>query len=209
MARREIPSSVDRLPPAVRARVEEMRLVERRHIDEIRAWLVAGGYTISRSALGRHLQSVQAAYDAQVAARLAEMAPAMQIARSIAAGLVERLEAAGDGSPAYLRATRELIEAQLFRLVSQTMSETATDRGTPGLTPKDFFAISRSLQTLAQAERTEATRLREEEIGRIRREERAAEQQRAAAAVEAVARREKGLSAETVLALRKAVLGDA
>jgi DNA-binding transcriptional MerR regulator len=192
---------VDRLPPELRQAIADLRIGHGRTLDEIIAHLQElGAPPVSRSALGRHVRALQGELDARLETQMAKLAPAMQLANGLAEALVSRVEAADDDSK--LRATRQLIQGQLFRLVADTVAR-ADDPDAVGLGPKDFFQISRSLQTLAQAERTEDARLREA-VKHAEERTRAA----AVAAVETVAKRQGGMSAETVDAIRRAVLGD-
>lgn len=198
---RRAPSSIDRLPPEIRERIADLRFAHGRTLDEILDHLSGLGADVSRSALHRHVQQLQAEVDAKVEAELAKLSPAMAFANTLASALVGKIERA-DGDTK-LRATRELIQSQIFRSVVEAMKAAEADPEA-GLAPKDMFVLSRALQTLAQAERTEETRIREAEQA-------AAERARVAAmaAVEEVARTRAGLTAETVEAIRHAVLGDA
>jgi hypothetical protein len=197
---RRVPSSVDRLSPEHRQLIADLRVGHGRTLDEIMAALLAAGApAVSRSALGRHIQKLEQEWQARLAGEMAKISPAMQFANALAAAMVGRME--GQDNQAKLRATREIIQGQLFQMAVAAMQP---GEDGPALGPKDFFVMSRALQTLAQAERTEEARIREAEKA-------AAEAARAAAvaAVEKVARTRAGLTADTVEAIRHAVLGDA
>lgn len=195
--RRHVKSTVDRLDPAIREEIIRLRLVEGRTLDEILGALKSLGGDVSRSALGRHVQQLESEVEERKQVELAKISPALQFANALAGALVAGFEEMA--GPDKLDATAEVLQAHLFRMATAGMKE-----GEEGLSPKDVFVMSRGLQTLEQAKRTKEKRLAEEA-------RRAAEQAKkeAAARVEDVVRREKGLSAETVAAIRHAVLGDA
>jgi hypothetical protein len=189
---------VDRLEPQLRDEILRLRFAEGRTLDEILAHLKAiGGADVSRSALGRHVQLLEAEVEERKQAELAKLSPALAFANALAAQIVAGFNEAGGTDK--LDAAAELIQAQIFRMATSGMGE-----GEDQLGPKDLFVMTRSLQTLEQAKRTKEARMAEE----ARRAAEAAKKE-AAARVDEVVKKAKGLTAETVQAIRHAVLGDA
>ena len=205
------PSTVDRMDPAIQAEIMRLRFTEGRHLHEIIAHLKAmGAEPPSRTALGRHLKGMSAQMKAKMDAELGLLGPAMQFANSFAEAVTAKIgEADGDNK---LRATRELMQSQIFRMVVASSTAEENDPDAPRLDVKELFSLSRTLQTLAQAERTEQARILEAEAAAREDEKRKAEEARRAAMakVEELAKgKGGGLTAETVEQIRKFVLGDA
>lgn len=201
----ERPSSVDRLDPAIQQQIHELRFAHGRTLDEILEHLKSLGVEPpSRTALGRHLKGMSAQMAAKMDAELGRMAPVLTFANSFAEAMVAKVDAADTDNK--FRASRELIQSQIFRaLLAETQldaSETA-DPEVPRMGPKELFAYARTLQTLAQAERTEEQRIRER-VEAARQEER----EKVSAVVEKVAARDKGMSKETLDAFTRYVLGE-
>lgn len=203
------PSSIDRMDQEIRDEIFRLRFGQGRHIHEIIAHLKAmGAEPPSPTALGRHLKGLSEQMKAKMDAELGMLAPAMQFANAFAEAVTSKIEAAdGDNK---LRATRELMQTQIFRMVIASASAAEDNPDAPVLSVKELFALSRTLQTLAQAERTEDQRIREAVEAALAEQKRIADEQRAAAA-EAAAQvvKKGGMSAETVELVFKTVLGDA
>lgn len=194
---------------AVQDEIFQLRFAKGRHLHEIIDHLRAmGEEPPSRTALGRHLKGMSEQMKARVDAELGMLGPAMQFANAFAEAVTAKIgDADGDNK---LRATRELMQAQIFRMVVTSASAPDDDPEAPRLNVKDLFALSRTLQTLAQAERTEEARIREavaDALLKAKRDEEAA-RATAAAAVSEIAKR-GGASTETIALFRKAVLGEA
>lgn len=177
------PSSIDRLPAEIRERIGSLRR-EGATIDEIMAKLEELRVDVSRSALGRHVKSL-----AQIAARMRE-------SRAVAESLVAQFGDEPDNRLA--RVNLELMHS----VVMQTITAAAPDPETGEMQPVTFdpeqaMFLSRAMQSLASAEKTNSDRI-------IKAREMATKD--AAKKVES-AGRAKGLSADTVDFIRKAVLG--
>ena len=202
----ERPSSVDRLDPAIQQQIHELRFAHGRTLDEILEHLKSLGVEPpSRTALGRHLKGMSAQLQARMDAELGRMAPVLTFANSFAEAMVSKVDAADADNK--FRASRELIQSQIFRaLLAETQldAEESADPEVPRLGPKELFAFARTLQTLAQAERTEEQRIRERVDAAVREQ-----REKVAQAVEKVAAKEKGISAETLREFTRYVLGEA
>ncbi len=177
------PSSIDRLPEEVRTLIGRLR-VQGRTIDEIMAHLGTLDVEISRSALGRHVKG------------LAALRERMEHSRNMAQALVDRF---GDQSDNRLqRLNLELMHS----VVMQTITATAEGEDGEALpvtfSPEDAMFLARSLQSLASAAKTDSDR-----VIIVRRE--AAKE--AASAVERVAKRDGGLTRETVDTIKREILG--
>ncbi len=181
------PSSIDRLLPDIQELIAQLRR-KGRTIDEIRAKLLELDIDVSRSALGRHVRT------------LGEVQERMRQSRAIADALVSKF---GDEPDTKLgRANIELMQS----IVMQTMTAIDIDEETGEakavtFSAEDVMFLSRSLQSLASAAKTDVDRIE-------RLEKRAAEKATKEAAEKATkAARSKGLSKDTVEAIRFAVLG--
>ena len=205
----ERPSSVDRMDPAVQAEITRLRFAEGRHLHEIIDHLKSMGIDPpSQAALGRHVKKLSARMQAKVDAELAMLGPAMQFANAFAEAVSANV-ADADGETK-LRATRELMQAQIFHMVVASARAGEDDPEAPRLDPKQMFTLSRTLQTLAQGARTEDTRRREDRAaGRAEERQKADEEKKLAADAAAQVARRGGMSAETVEMVYRAVLGDA
>lgn len=185
--RRNQPSSIDRLPRELRELIGELRR-DGSTIDEILAHLREMQVPVSRSALGRHVKG------------LAEVAERMQRSRQIAESLVDRFGHQSDNKLA--RLNLELMHG----VVMQTLTAADTDPETGEVlpvtfSPEDAMFLARSLQSLASAEKITRDQIKKE------REEAAKEATKAAAEKAVGAARAKGLTGDTIDAIRHAVLG--
>jgi hypothetical protein len=196
--RRHVKSTVDRLKPELRDEILRLRLAEGRTIDEIYDRVrIDHGVHVTRSALGRHVLKLEVEMEERKQAELAKLSPALAFANALAAQIVAGFKEAGGTDK--LDASAHLLEAQILQMAMSGMGE-----GEGRLGPKEMFVIARSLQTLEQAKRTKEIRAAEG----ARRAAEAAKKE-AAARVDEVVKKAKGLTAETVQAIRHAVLGDA
>jgi hypothetical protein len=179
--RRHRPSSIDRLNPEIKDLIGKLRIDLGWTIDEILARLrELGQGDVSRSALGRHVKSIE-----EVGAQLRE-------SREIAMALVAQVGDAPEDKTAELNI--ELMHGMVLRMLTAGDGE-----GDPEAT----LQLAKSLQSLASARKTNA-----DTIFKIRKEaeDRATKE---AAKKAAGAARAQGLSTETVNAIRHAILGDA
>lgn len=182
MAKRDYPSTIDKLPPELRELIGKLRR-DGRTIDEIHAKLIELDADVSRSALGRHVKS------------MAEVQERMRRSREIANSLVSQFGDQPDNKLA--QANIELMHS----VVMQTMTAVAEDEDgnlqAVTFTPEDAMFLARSLQSLASAEKTNTDRI-------IKARDEATKQ---AAKKAGDAAKSKGLSGETVDFIRNAVLG--
>jgi hypothetical protein len=183
------PSTIARLPGEIREAIGRLR-EQGRTLDEILAHLQGMEVTVSRSALGRHVQQMD-----KVGERLRR-------SRAISEALVRQLGDAPESQTARLNI--EMMHSFLFDFLAS--AEEGTDEGSEAALahvrdPKSVALMAEAVQRL-----TTASRQNVEFVARV--EDRAAAKAKAGAAraAEAVAR-EKGLSADTVRAIKASILG--
>lgn len=182
--KRERPSSVDRLDPEIRALIGELRIDKGWTIDEIRARLVEMGQqdVPSRSALGRHVRG------------LSDVSADLRQTQIYAEALAK--EAGSKNAGQLLDVNAQLLHANMFKLMLAEKDGEGIQLG-----PKEAKEFSEALRNLALMRKTELDVLEKAE-------KRAREKATKAAAEKAVtAARSKGLSKDTVDAIRFAVLG--
>lgn len=182
--RKQTPSTVDRLDPEIRAMIGHLRIDRGWTIDEIRARLLEMGQmdVPSRSALGRHVRS------------LGEVSAELKETQLYAEALAK--EAGDKGQAQLLDMNAQLLGAHMFRLMLA-----AKEGSGIMLDPKSVKEFSEALRNLAQTRKTELDVIEKAE-------KRAADKARLLAADSATkAARAKGLSKDTVDAIRHAVLG--
>lgn len=186
------PSSVDKLPETIRQEIGRLRQ-NGRSIDEILGHLktMDGIAPISRSALGRHLQGME------------KVGERIRRSRQVAEALVHEMGDAPESQAA--RVTIELMHTVVMDLFTRAES------GDEGVSPDGVAALAGSpegIMLLAKAldHLTRASRSNVEFIARA--EARAAERTKkeAASAMDAVAR-EKGISADTLDAIKRGIFG--
>lgn len=170
------PSTIDRLPASVRELIGSLR--SRGHtIDEILAKLEELDVDVSRSALGRHTQQLDA------------IGEQIRRSRQVGEALIERLGDAPESRQA--RINIELMHSLIMDLL-------AGEGGEPvKLTPESSMLLATSLSRLASAHKQDVDR-------ELKLRERVASA--AADKVEEVAR-SAGLSGATVDQFRRAILG--
>ncbi|MDM7928676.1 phage protein Gp27 family protein [Blastomonas fulva] len=177
------PSTIDRADPEVRALINELRIEKGWTIDEIKAQLekIGQGH-ISRSALGRHVRT------------LADISSEMRETQIYAEALAKQ---AGNASQSeLLDLNGQLLHANMFRLILAEKDGEGIQ-----LSPKEAKEFSEALRNLALARKTDLDVVEKAE-------RRAAEKATKQAAEKATtAARAKGLSKDTVEAIRHAVLG--
>lgn len=176
------PSSIDRLPKEVRELIGSLRS-EGATIDEILAKLSELKAGVSRSALGRHVKT------------LAEVGERMRRARVMAEALTARFGDQPDNQVA--RMNMELMHGMVFEVLTAAAGAEDEEGDPVTLDPKAVKFLSGALKDLASAQKVDADRVLK------LREEFAKE---AAAKAETVAK-QRGMSAETIEAIKHAVLG--
>jgi hypothetical protein len=183
------PSTIARLPGEIREAIGRLR-DQGRTLDEILAHLQGMEVTVSRSALGRHVQQMD-----KVGERLRR-------SRAISEALVRQLGDAPESQTARLNI--EMMHSFLFDFLAS--AEEGAEEGSEAALahvrdPKSVALMAEAVQRL-----TIASRHNVEFVARV--EDRAAAKAKAGAAraAEAVAR-EKGLSADTVRAIKASILG--
>lgn len=187
MAKR--PSKIDRLPEEVQTLIGKLRR-NGRTIDEIMAKLgeldldalgIREDDLPSRAAVGRHVQELDA------------LAEEMRRQKTIAEAMVERGLVIDQGQTAKLNIA--LAHGLLTRLMFTEAGTMAT------LDAEEAMFVARSIQSLSSASKTNT----ENEL-KIR-EEAAKEAKTASAKAAETVAREKGLSADTVSAIKASILG--
>ncbi|MCA3413812.1 MAG: DUF3486 family protein [Roseomonas sp.] len=183
------PSTIARLPSEIREAIGRLR-EQGRTLDEILTHLQGMEVTVSRSALGRHVQQMD-----KVGERLRR-------SRAISEALVRQLGDAPESKTARLNI--EMMHSFLFDFLAS--AEEGAEEGSEAALahvrdPKSVALMAEAVQRL-----TTASRQNVEFVARV--EDRAAAKAKAGAAraAEAVAR-EKGLSADTVRAIKASILG--
>lgn len=178
---RRRPSSIDRLDPQIKDLIGKLRIDNGWTIDEIRTRLLELQQNVSRSALGRHVKSLE------------EIGAQLRHSREIAQALIAQVGDAPEDRVADLNI--ELMHSMILRLVTATNDE---GDGQPViLDAEQTMFMARSLQALAGARKTNRDM--------ILKEREAATKEAAKKAVSAA--KSKGIGADTVEFIRKAVLG--
>ncbi|RSU57206.1 DUF3486 family protein [Sphingobium yanoikuyae] len=179
---RRRPSSIDRLDPEIKDLIGKLRIDFGWTLDEIIKKLRdLGQGDISRSALARHTKSLE------------EIGAQLRHSREVAQALVAQVGDAPEDRVADLNV--ELLHSVILRLVTATNDD---GDGKPVMfEPEDVRFLSQSLQSLASARKTNT-----DLVFRVRKEATEAAAKKAGDAAKS-----KGLTAETVDFIRKAVLG--
>lgn len=186
--RRHVPSTVDRLDPDIKRMIMDLRIDRGWTIDEIKQKLDELGKSVSRSALGRHVRT------------LPEVAKEMRDAREMAESLAREVGTASEDKLAELNI--ELMHGVMLRLLANGKESEEGESVTFG--PEEVMFLGRAMKDLASARKTDVDRVRAREaLVELK------AKQAAVAKVEEVAKTSGGLTADTVMAIRKAVLGDA
>jgi HD-GYP domain-containing protein (c-di-GMP phosphodiesterase class II) len=174
-------STVKTLPAQIRAEVDRLLADGRYTLDDVVGHLRTMGADVSRSALGRYSQEFE-----QVAVKMRE-------AREVTTAFAKELGELPDNDMG--RVLTELLHTIVFKVLT-------TQTGADGeVAAQDVMFLARSLKDLSTATRQSA----ELEM-KIRDRVAAETAKRAAGEAEAVGR-EKGLSAETVEAIKTRILG--
>ena len=139
--RRQMPSSIDRLPVELRELIGRLR-DQGATIDQIKAKLDELDAEVSRSAIGRHIKG------------LAEIGAQMRRSREIATALVGQFGEEPDNRVA--RVNIEMMHGVVMRLLTGEDENGAM--GAVTLDAEEVLQLSRSLQALAGADKTNAER---------------------------------------------------
>jgi uncharacterized protein YukE len=183
------PSSIDRLPPEIRAAIGQLR--QSGHtIDEILAHLADMKTQVSRSALGRHVKGFD------------KISEKMRQSRDVATALVRELGDVPESQTARLNI--ELIHSavmDLFMKASESEEVDSDGKAAIGGNPMGLMMLSKALDHLGRASKSnvEFVSLAEKRAADKARKE-------SAAAVEDVAK-EKGLSLDTVTDIKARIFG--
>lgn len=181
---RHTPSSIDKLDQEVRELIGKLRMDHGWTIDEILQRLQDMGQSVSRSALGRHVRTLQ------------DISAEMREAQAMATALAREV---GDADQSrMLDVNAQLLQANMFKLMLA-----ANEQDGEGVTLKasEAKAFADALRSIALTRKSDLDLLE-------RTEKRAAEKAKIEAADSASAvARAKGLSKDTVDAIRRAVLG--
>ena len=180
-------SSIKRLPSEIRERINAL-LEQGRSLDEILGALAPLDVEVSRSALGRYKRSFD------------KVVEKVRRSREIADVLVRRF---GDEPESKsMRANIEMMHGIVNDLLMRIGGEDDEGEGEPlVLNPQGAMFLSKALDHLAKARKSDA-----DLIARVREEARKEAADTAAAQAETVGR-ERGLSAETVEAIKARILG--
>lgn len=197
MGPRRQPSSIDRLPSEIREVIGALRQ-DGRTIDEILAKLQELKVEVSRSALGRHVQT------------LAQVGERMRRSRDLAQSLTARFGDQPDNRLA--RMNLELLHNALFEtLIAADSSEGEGDeddeeadgRAPIAMDPKSLKALADALRSMASAEKLDAER-----ITRMKAEARREALEEAAKAVDKAAKKVSGgMTKDTIQAIKSEILG--
>ncbi len=181
-AARHRPSSIDKLDKEVRELIGQLRMDHGWTIDEIRTRLLDMGQTVSRSALGRHVRTLE------------DMAAELRESQMMATALAR--ETGNADQSQMLDLNSQLLQANMFKLMLATKDGEGIQLGA-----KDAKDFADALRSIALTRKTDMDLIEKAE-------KRAAEKATKEAAEKAVsAARTKGLSRDTVEAIRYAVLG--
>lgn len=178
---RHVPSSIDKLPTEVRELIGQLR-AQGVTIDDILAKLQELGADVSRSALGRHIKG------------LAEVGEQLRRSREIATALVGRFGEDADNRVGRLNI--ELMHGIVMQMLTGSPDETG-EASAVTFDAEETMFLARSLQSLASAQKIDTDRLLKVRVETAK---------EAAKAVETVGKA-KGLTKETMDAIKHAVLG--
>lgn len=185
MARR--PSTVDRLGPEIRDAIGRL-LDDGRTLDEVLAHLEGMSVEVSRSALGRYSK------------RLAGLGEKLRRSRNVAEALVRRYGDQPESKAARLNI--ELVHGVITDLfMAEEGDPEGADKAAAMANPQGAMLVAKALEHLTKASRHDVEFIE-------RAEKRATERTRkeAAAAVDVVAKA-KGLTSETVAAIKAGIFG--
>lgn len=188
MARKNHPSTIDRLPKEIRDVIARLRQ-EGRTIDEILAGLrsldqLAAEDVPSRSALGRHLQNQKVVMERVMESR--------QLAEALATKLGDKQ------SSEVVRMNLELLQDAILRVTLKSDGQ-----GNPVVVdPKDLMFLATALEKAAKASKSDF----DQQLAAVREIERR-ETKEKAAEVAANTAKKQGLSAPTIAQIKASILG--
>jgi hypothetical protein len=183
-SRREVPSSIDKLPEEIRAEVGRLR-IQGRTIDEILAHLKGMDLDVSRSALGRHVKRMTTARER------------MKHSREMATALVSQFGDQPDNQLA--RLNLELMHGVVMQTIMATAEDEDGEAQPVTFSPEDARFLADALSKLASAEKTNVERT-------LKLKMEAAKE--AAAAVDRVAKAgATGMTKDTIDAIKREILG--
>jgi hypothetical protein len=135
------PSSIDKLEAPIRAEINRLRVDKGFTLDQILGHLKAMDVSVSRSALGRHVQKIE-----EVGARIRQT-------RAVAAGVAQALRDKDEGEIAQ-------VNIELLHGVVMTLATATDDDGQDvPISPQQAMALSKAMDHLARAEKTNADRI--------------------------------------------------
>lgn len=177
------PSRVDRLPDEIRDQIARLR-EQGWTIDELLTRLRELDVDVSRSSLGRHVKGLD------------EISADIRAARAMATDIVAAIGEGGENR--IVQANIELLHAAVLDMHRRAKAE-GTDG--PASTPTGAMQLARALDSLTKARRQDLAFV--EQV-----EKRVAERARADAAGAAETEgKKRGLSADTMAAIRASILG--
>ena len=183
------PSKIDRMPPEIRDAIGRLR-DHGRTLDEILDHLRSMEIEVSRSALGRHVQSRE-----KVGERLRR-------SRAVADALVRQLGDAPESKTARLNI--EMMHSFIFDFLASA-EEAEGDAGAAAQAmlqnPKAVALFSEAVERLTKASRNDAAY-----IEQVEKRSEARTKAAAVKAMDAVAK-ERGLSADTLAAIKAGIFG--
>jgi Bacteriophage Mu, Gp27 len=193
--KKKVPSTITRLPKSVQEEIKRLRNDEGATIDEILTHLRKLDVQVSRSALGRHTQSLD------------DMVSHLEFARVSAEAIAKNFGDAQDDKLA--RVNVEFLQSSILRLnmaahEAMMLAEQKADDDEPvpfPISAKELLELSRAVQALAGTEKSIQERIRTA----VRDAEEKTRKEAATNATKAA--RSQGLSKDTVDAIRFAVLG--
>ncbi|MBW6402067.1 DUF3486 family protein [Roseomonas sp. HJA6] len=182
------PSTIDRLPAEIREAIGRLR-DHGKTLDEILDHLRSLEIEVSRSALGRHVQSME-----KVGERLRR-------SRAVSEALVRQLGDAPESQTARLNV--EIMHSLIFDLLSLGEGEDEQAVAIQALLrdPKALAMISEAVERLTKASRHNA-----DFIEQVEKRAAARAKTHAAKAMDAVAK-EKGISPDTLAAIKAGIFG--
>lgn len=185
------PSSIDALPEEIKAEIGRLRL-QGCTIDQIVAHLRAmhGVTSVSRSAMGRHVKGLE---------RVAEQ---IRRSREVATALVQQLGDAPESETARLNI--EIMHSAILDLKMRVADGEEVDGdGAAALAgnPEGIMMLSKAIDHLAKAQKANA-----DFAEKIEKAAEARAKREAAARVDAIGK-EKGISADTLAAIKAGIFG--
>ncbi len=184
--RKRQPSSIDKLPAELRDQIARL-FREGRTVTEIHEHLRQLDAGVSRSAVGRHVKT------------MAEVGEEMRRSAEMARFIVDQFGEETDERVG--RANMALLQGAILELITERPVDEETGE-VARLDAGEMKALSLSLQRLINSQRVDADRQL-----KLRAEARREAMEDAAKAVDKVARVQGGMTADTVAAIKREILG--